>query len=185
MLSPGRALRSGRSLARLRKGSTGTSEFAVLIGATYLRFALWFGGGTSLRRILKPFVILLAAGYFLVDAAVWAIARPFTRLFADHWLFGRVRSWIASLGPYPTLALFLVPVVVLEPAKPVAAYLTATGHVVFGLTVLGVAELLKLVLVERLFRLSRDKLMSIRAFAWGYGKVEQARDWLESMKAWQ
>jgi hypothetical protein len=30
-------------------------------------------------------------------------------------------------SPYPTLASFVVPVLVLEPAKPVAAYLTATG----------------------------------------------------------
>ena len=87
--------------------------------------------------------------------------------------------------PYPTLALFVVPVLVLEPAKPVAAYLTATGHVVSGLTVLGVAELLKLVLIERLFRISRDKLMSIPAFAWGYDKFQQARNWVESLDAWQ
>jgi hypothetical protein len=90
-----------------------------------------------------------------------------------------------SLGPYPTLALFVVPVLVLEPAKPLAAYLTATGHVVSGLAVLGVAELLKLLLIERLFRISRDKLMSIAAFAWGYGKYEQARNWVESLSAWQ
>ena len=106
-------------------------------------------------------------------------------LLADHWIFHRLRSWIMSLGPYPTLALFIVPVLVLEPAKPVAAYLTATGHVASGLAVLGVAELLKLVLIERLFRISRDKLMSIPAFAWGYGKYEQARNWVESLSAWQ
>jgi hypothetical protein len=41
-----------------------------------------------------------------------------------------------------------------------------------GLIVLGVAELLKLVLIERLFGISRDKLMSIPAFAWGYGKSQ-------------
>jgi hypothetical protein len=90
-----------------------------------------------------------------------------------------------SLRPYPTLALFAVPVIVLEPVKPVAAYLTATGHVVSGLAVLVVGELLKLILIERLFRISRDKLMSIPAFAWCYGKFELARDWLESLTAWR
>src|SRR6185369_4881536 len=74
---------------------------------------------------------------------------------------------------------------ILEPAKPVAAYLTATGHVASGLVILGVAELLKLVLIERLFKISRDKLMSIPAFAWCYGKVQQARNWVESLGAWQ
>jgi hypothetical protein len=90
-----------------------------------------------------------------------------------------------SLGPYPTLALFIIPVLILEPAKPLAAYLTATGHVMSGLIVLAVAELLKLVLVERLFCISRDKLMSIPAFAWGYAKFQQAQSWVTSLGAWR
>ena len=54
-----------------------------------------------------------------------------------------------------------------------------------GLVVLGVAEVLKLLLIERLFSISRDKLMSIPAFAWGFGKFQQARDWVYSLSAWQ
>jgi hypothetical protein len=138
-----------------------------------------------LNRIFKPFVFVVAAIYFLVDAAVWTVARPVARWLADHWAFDRLRTWIVSLPPYPTLALFVVPVLVLEPAKPVAAYLMATSHVVSGLAVLGVAELLKLVLIERLFMISRDKLMSITAFAWCYGKFHQARNFVESLDAWQ
>jgi hypothetical protein len=51
--------------------------------------------------------------------------------------------------------------------------------------ILGIAELLKLVLIERLFKLSRDKLMSIPAFAWGYGKFCQARSRVESLDTWR
>jgi hypothetical protein len=138
-----------------------------------------------LNRIFKPFVFVLAAIYFVVDAAFWTIARPVARLLGDHWVFERVRTWIMSLRPYPALALFIVPVIVLEPAKPFAAYLTATGHFGSGLMVLGIAEVLKLVLIERLFKLSRDKLMSIPAFAWGYGKFCQARNWVETLDAWR
>jgi hypothetical protein len=138
-----------------------------------------------LSRILRPFVFLLAAIYFLVDAAVWTFARPVIRWLADHWIFGRLRTWVMSLSPYPTLALFVIPVLILEPAKPFAAYLTATGHVMSGLIVLGVAEFLKLVLIERLFCISRDKLMSIRAFAWCYAKFQQAQSWITSSSAWR
>jgi hypothetical protein len=138
-----------------------------------------------LSRIFKPFVFLMAGIYFLLDAAFWMLAKPVIRWLADHWIFGSVRTWVMSLGPYATLALFVVPVLVLEPAKPFAAYLTATGHVVAGLTVLGVAELLKLALIERLFRTSRDKLMSIRGFAWCYGKFQQVRSSIDSISAWR
>jgi hypothetical protein len=138
-----------------------------------------------LGRIFKPLVFVLAAIYFVVDAAFWTIARPVTRLLGDHWIFARARTWIMSLRPYPTLALFTVPVIILEPAKPLAAYLTATGHFGSGLIVLVISELLKLVLIERLFKLSRDKLMSMPAFAWGYGKFCQTRTWVESLDAWR
>jgi hypothetical protein len=81
--------------------------------------------------------------------------------------------------------LFAVPLLILEPVKPVAAYLAATGHVRSGLIVLVVGEILKLVLVERLFSLNRDKLLSIPAFAWAYEKYRLVMDRLESMEAWQ
>ena len=138
-----------------------------------------------MNRIFKPVVFALAAIYFVVDAAFWTIAKPVTRLLGDHWIFERARTWILSLRPYPTLTLFIVPVIILEPAKPLAAYLTATGRVGSALMVLGFAELLKLVLIERLFNLCRDKLMSIPAFAWGYGKFCQARNRVESLESWR
>ena len=138
-----------------------------------------------MKRILKPLVFVVTAIYFLVDAVVLTLARPIARWLAGHWVFEHLRAWIVSLRPYPTLALFMVPVLILEPVKPVAAYLTATGHVACGLTVLLVGELLKLVLIERLFCISRDKLMSIAAFAWWYDRLRQAREWVESSGVWQ
>ena len=104
---------------------------------------------------------------------------------ALNWIFESLRVWIVSLPPYPTLALFALPLAILEPVKPMAAYLVGTGHVATGLIFLVVAEILKLALVERLFSVNRDKLMSIPAFAWVYWKYSAAKDCITSMKAWQ
>jgi len=136
-------------------------------------------------RIIKPFVVVLAAIWFLADAIFSTIAHPLARWLGEHWALFRLRTWIRSLRPYPALALFAVPLIILEPVKPVAAYLAATGHVRSGLIVLVVGEILKLVLIERLFSLNRDKLLSIPAFAWAYGKYRLVTDRLESMEAWQ
>ncbi len=138
-----------------------------------------------MSRIIKPFVVILAAIWFLADAIFSTIAHPLARWLGEHWVLFRLRAWIRSLRPYPSLALFAVPLIILEPVKPVAAYLAATGHVRLGLMVLIVGEILKLVLVERLFSLNRDKLLSIPAFAWAYGKYQMTKDWLESTEAWQ
>jgi hypothetical protein len=138
-----------------------------------------------LSRIFKPFVFLIAGIYFLVDAIFFTLFKPVLRRLADYWVLESVRAWIVSLRPYPALALFIVPVILLEPVKPVAAYLTATGHIAGGLMVFIVGELLKLLLIERLFSVSRDKLMSIPVFAWCYDKFCQGQDWVISLQAWQ
>jgi hypothetical protein len=137
------------------------------------------------NRILKSVIFVLASIYFLVDAVFMTVARPLSNRIAAHWTVGSLRAQIVSLRPYPTLALFAVPLIVLEPVKPVAAYLAGTGHITIGMIVLVVGEVLKLVLVERLFSVSRDKLISIPAFARAHGMYLQAKEWLESLKAWQ
>nr|WP_249815928.1 hypothetical protein [Bradyrhizobium sp. 138] len=113
------------------------------------------------------------------------VARPISRWLERHFVFERLRTWIRSLPPYASLALFSVPVIILEPVKPVAAYLAATGQVVSGAVTFIVGELLKLVLVERLFHLTRDKLMKIPAFAWTYGKFAEVKAWLQATEAWR
>jgi hypothetical protein len=137
------------------------------------------------KRILKPLIWLLAAAYFLLDAVLLPVAELISSWIAEHWMFCSLRRWVLSLRPYPTLLLFAVPVIVLEPVKPAALYLIATGHVHLGCTAVVAAELLKLVLIERLFHIGRDKLMSIPAFAWSYAKFCIARDWATSIEAWQ
>jgi hypothetical protein len=123
--------------------------------------------------------------YFIVDAVFLTIATPLARWMARQRVFIRLRKWIGSLRPYSSLALFAVPLIVLEPVKPVAAYLIATGQIAAGVTVLAIGEILKLVIVERLFKLCRRKLLKIPLFGWGYGHWRQGADWIVSMRAWQ
>jgi hypothetical protein len=137
------------------------------------------------NRVLKPVTYLLAAVYFLVDAVFIVVAEPVSNWMARHLMLRNLLAWIRSLRPYPSLALFSVPVIILEPVKPVAAYLAATGQIVSSVLTLTVGEILKLVLVERLFHLTRDKLMKIPAFAWAYDKFRQAKAWLEATEAWR
>jgi hypothetical protein len=53
-------------------------------------------------------------------------------------------------------------------------WLVGTSHIAMGMIVFVVGEVLKLVLVERLFSVSRNKLISIPAFARTYGGYLQA-----------
>jgi hypothetical protein len=136
-------------------------------------------------RALKPVVVAFAVLYFVIDALFFALIKPFATWLSKLRIFARVGSWVRSLGPYPTLALFVIPFVVLEPIKPVGLYLIASGQVVDGTLVIGVGEVLKITLVERLFQVGRDKLMTIPAFARCYEFVMSWRAYLKTLAVWQ
>lgn len=78
-----------------------------------------------MKRMLRPVSYVLAAIYFCVDFVFAGIARPISKWIARHFEMRPVRDWICSLPPYPCLALFSLPVILLEPIKFVAAYLAA------------------------------------------------------------
>src|SRR5437879_2421981 len=130
-------------------------------------------------------ILALATAYFVVDGVFSYITRPIADWLGKKELLRRVRDWVTSLQPYPSLALFAVPLIILEPAKPLSAYLIGTGHFFAGAVIFITAEVLKLTFVERLFQLNRNKLLSIPAFAWGYQYWRHMMDVIESMEVWK
>jgi hypothetical protein len=138
-----------------------------------------------MKRILRPVIFIVAALYFAADELFSWIARPITNWLSRLTILQSVRAWIKGLDPYPALLLFVVPLLILEPAKPLATYFIATGRVTIGVVGFAVAELLKVIMVERLFDLNRDKLLSIPAFAWCYARFRMVFAWLQSFEVWQ
>lgn len=138
-----------------------------------------------MARVWNTPVFILATVYFVVDGMFSFVTKPIARWLSHKQLLERARRWVTSLGPYPSLALFAVPVIVLEPAKPLAAYLLGTGHFFAGAVTFITAEVLKLTLVERLFQLNREKLLSIPVFAWGYQYWRRIMGVIESMQVWK
>jgi hypothetical protein len=138
-----------------------------------------------MTRFWNALIFVAATIYFAVDGLFSFVTHPITVWVSKKKLLRRARLWITSLSPYPSLALFAVPVIFLEPAKPLSAYLIGTGHFVAGAVAFIAAEVLKLTVVERLFHLNKKKLLSIPAFAWGYGYWRKMMDVIEALEVWK
>ncbi|MGR0182969.1 hypothetical protein [Azospirillum aestuarii] len=142
--------------------------------------------GAPLRRfVLRPLLTVAALVYFLIDAVALEAVRPLAAWIGRQRFAERLAARIRRLGPYPTLALFVIPLVILEPLKPVGLYLMGTGHALQGALLLGGVELVKVTLVERLFHIGKDKLLTIPAFAWCYVRVVRWLAWLTALPPWQ
>jgi hypothetical protein len=138
-----------------------------------------------MREMTRPLVMIVAVVYFLIDALFLFIIRPISKRLANLPIFSLLGSWIASLNPYAVLALFVIPLVLLEPLKPVGIYRIASGHFVSGVVILSLGELLKITIVERIFHIGREKLMTIPIFAWAYNLMMGWLAYLKALPAWQ
>lgn len=138
-----------------------------------------------MRRLWKVLAYVAAAIYFIADVLLLSLVRPIPRWLESNFPMPKVRAWIRTLPPYLCLALFSVPIIILEPVKMVAAYMAATGQLIWAAVTFVVGELLKLVIVERLFELTKTRLMKIPAFAWAYNHYARARAWVMETGAWK
>ena len=138
-----------------------------------------------MKRVLKVLGYLVLTVYFVADLMFAAIVRPLTAWMERLRILRRVNAWIAGLRPYPALALFSVPVVILEPVKPVGAFLVSAGYILEGVLTIVLGEILKITLIERLFRLTRGRLMQIPIFAFLYRHWVRFHDRMTSSEIWR
>ncbi|WP_375414082.1 hypothetical protein [uncultured Bradyrhizobium sp.] len=79
--------------------------------------------------------------------------------------FARSRRRLQKTGPYLSLGLLLVPLLLVEPLKVVALCVAGSGHWLTGTAMLIAAYAASLLVVERLFRVLKPKLMMMGWFA--------------------
>jgi len=77
----------------------------------------------------------------------------------------RARRSLQKASPYASLALLLVPLVLVEPLKLVAVVIAGRGYWIAGAGMLAIAYLGSLLIIERLFRVLKPKLMTLEWFA--------------------
>jgi hypothetical protein len=142
----------------------------------------------ALGRVLRLPLLALAVLVVLVDDAFRAVVVPAVRALARLRLVQRLEAAIARLPAYGVLALFLVPLAILEPLKIYGLFLFGEGRFIAGILVFVVAKVVGLGLAERLFAIGREKLLSIGWFCACYRLVIAVRDvvhdWLEKTSFW-
>jgi hypothetical protein len=124
-----------------------------------------------MRRLLRPFLILLAL-VFLFEAWLWGHLAPIVGWIVARipWATfkARVAAAIERLPPYPTLLVFLIPVILLLPLKVVGFWMLAHGFWLGAMAVLSLAKVVSLGVTAFIFDLTRPKLLELPWFRWLY-----------------
>lgn len=141
-----------------------------------------------LRRAASPVLVFAAALVLLFEDFVWDSVAALVARIARLRLIAALEARIARLGPYPAMALFVIPVLVILPFKLYGTWLIASGHVLTGVAVIVVAKLGGTVFLTRLFHVCRPQLLRVVWFArlhdWLLRTKERVYARLHAMPAW-
>ena len=88
-----------------------------------------------------------------------------------------VRRRLQQLGPYKSLGILLIPLILVEPAKMAGVAFMGLGHWVGGACLIVGAYAAGLLVVDRLFRVVKSKLYTIRWCATLAGKFQSRLAW--------
>jgi hypothetical protein len=130
----------------------------------------------AVRAVVRFVVAVAVLAYTLLDELLFPLFRPAILWLSGLRLFQRLGALIGRLPPYVALVLLSVPFVIIEPAKVAALWVVATGHVVEGTVLLLVAQVLSLLICERIFHAAYGPLMRISWFKAVLGWVFALRD---------
>ena len=149
----------------------------------------------------RPFLVRLLLGlaqlvvgfgvfvYSLLDELLFPIFRPLITWLGKLALFERLERMIGRSPPYVVLLMLATPFALIEPAKLFAVYLIATGKVLTGAGLMLVAQVLSLLICERIFHAGREPLMRIGWFrvliGWLVGLRDAAFGWVKATAIWR
>lgn len=130
----------------------------------------------TLKRLLLLPLTWLMAIVFLIEEAIWDwTARLMAKLGAMR-LVHAIETRITALPPRWALVAFLLPSLILIPAKLIGLHAIADGHLLIGSGVFILAKLLGMALFSRIFNLTRPALLQLAWFARLYNWVMYYRN---------
>jgi hypothetical protein len=143
----------------------------------------------KLRRLLLAPFTWLAAIVFLIEEAIWDwTAKLMARLGAVRMVHA-IEQRIVALPPRWALFTFLLPSLILVPAKLVGLHAIAAGHWLIGSGVFLLAKFAGMALFSRIFNLTRPALLQLKWFAVLYTKImyyrNRTHDYLNHWQAYQ
>ena len=112
----------------------------------------------------------------ILEEAFWSLFEAVSGFFARFKLIRKLEDFVAARSPAICLALFLIPILMMLPFKFAGVWLIARGHALQGLFVFVLAKATGTFLAARLLAITKNKLMTIRWFAYCFDKFISWKD---------
>lgn len=141
------------------------------------------------RRLLWQSAEILLALVIIFEEWGWKPLAALAARLARFKPIAAAEAVIVQLPPYPALAVFALPSILLLPLKLVALWLIANGHLVWASILFVGAKVAGTAVLARIFQLTQPALMRLAWFAWLYNTLmpwkEALVERLRASRAWR
>ncbi len=140
-----------------------------------------------MRHVKQPLYVVLAL-IFLAEAWLWDHLEPVVARVVALIPLRAFKAWLARrverLSPYPTLLVFLAPLVILlVPLKFAEVWLLASHHWIGAIVLIIVSKFVGVGVLAFTFDVTRPKLMQMAWFRRVYDWMLAARQWAHEITA--
>lgn len=133
-----------------------------------------------MKRLARPFWVIVAV-LFLLEAWLWDRLQPIVAGIVAVIPWGRIKpaflKLVDRLSPQATLAVFVIPFIVLLPLKFLEFWFLAHRQWVAAVLVLVTAKLLGVGVTAFIFEVTKDKLLQLAWCRRVYGFFLWTREW--------
>jgi len=137
------------------------------------------------RKLITLLQLLLVIVFIVFEELIWeGVAYPIYRYVHGLRILQKVEAKLQSVNAYVILVLFVLLLASVEMLGLYAGYQFVSGSVVIGL-VIYLCKIPIAAFTFWMFRVTEEKLMQFGWFAWLYGKIMRAVEWLKGLEIYQ
>lgn len=131
--------------------------------------------------MFKKFLLALLALFVIFEEWLWDLLTVIGQWLSRVLHLAKFDAWLATTTPNIALLAFLIPVLVTTPFNLLAIYLLAHGAFIQGVLLEVAVKLVGTVLIARVFRLTKNALLTFAWFNALYSTISRLLRWAHDL----
>lgn len=132
------------------------------------------------KGVIRLIIVVIIAFWMLFEEWIWDNIVKIVERSRLLKIIKRLESFIVRQNQYLLLSSFILPFLIMIPAKLYGLYLITNGRVIKGITIFILAKVTITGLLSWLFIITKEKLLEIKTFARFYFWFNDKKEWLFS-----
>jgi hypothetical protein len=131
--------------------------------------------------MFKKLLLSLLAIIVIFEEWLWDILTAIGQWLSQLLHLEKIDTWLLNATPNSALLAFFIPLIIVIPFNILAVFLLAHGAIIEGVLLEIAVKLTGTLLIARVFRLTKNALLTFAWFAWLYNSIIHLLQWAHEL----